>query len=86
MGFMELYVDSQGNVLSGCQVLPPMGNILRSDLQEILATEAYQKRVRNMATRKCPGCTCGYGVNEILRNLPKYVVLRVLEKKRVLPS
>ena len=86
LGFMELMIDSQGNVLSGCQVLPPVGNILRDSLKEILCTETYRKRLRKMVARNCPGCVCGYGVNVILENLPKYAISQLLGRKGVSPA
>lgn len=84
MGFMELFLDSQGNVLSGCHLLPPVGNIMKNNILDILESNVYRKRVRNMLVKKCRGCTCGYGVNVILENLPKYVFQKLLiERVRV---
>jgi MoaA/NifB/PqqE/SkfB family radical SAM enzyme len=85
MGFMELFINSQGDVLSGCHVLPPVDNILQKGLLEIVGSKAYLKRVKNMVAGKCPGCTCGYGVNEALKNMPKYFMSRILQGKGVLP-
>jgi len=86
MGFVEMFIDSGGNVLSGCHSLPPVGNIMKNTLKEILGTDVYQKRVRDMLGRKCHGCTCGYGVNEILENLHRYTFIRIFNRKGLLPS
>ena len=39
--------------------LPPVGNILRQSLAEVLASEAYRQQAEAMVRRECPGCTCG---------------------------
>ena len=85
MAFMEVFIDSQGNVLSGCNVLPPTGNIFQNSLKDIFASERYKKRSRIMLARKCPGCTCGYGINQIIENLPTYGLSQLRERRRLLP-
>ena len=59
LGFIELFIVSNGDLLSGCYVLPPMGNVLKQDLEEIVTSKSYRERCMAMLNRECPGCTCG---------------------------
>ncbi|HYN15011.1 MAG TPA: radical SAM protein [Terriglobales bacterium] len=59
LGFLQLFVISNGDVLTGCYPLKPVGNILRDKLETILASEAYSRQCVSMVRRECPGCTCG---------------------------
>jgi MoaA/NifB/PqqE/SkfB family radical SAM enzyme len=59
LGFLQLFVLSNGDVLTGCYPLKPVGNVLRDKLGDILAGESYHQQARAMLRRECPGCTCG---------------------------
>lgn len=59
LGYTQVFVMSNGDVLTGCYPLPPVGNILRQKLAEVLASEAYLQQAAAMIRRECPGCTCG---------------------------
>lgn len=59
LGYLQVFVLSNGDVLTGCYPLAPVGNILRDDLATILASEAYSSQAEAMIRRECPGCTCG---------------------------
>jgi MoaA/NifB/PqqE/SkfB family radical SAM enzyme len=59
LGFLQVFILSNGDVLTGCYPLKPVGNILRDTLANILASEAYLKQAAAMIRRECPGCTCG---------------------------
>jgi MoaA/NifB/PqqE/SkfB family radical SAM enzyme len=59
LGFLQVFILSNGDVLTGCYPLKPVGNILRDTLAKILASEAYLKQAAAMIRRECPGCTCG---------------------------
>lgn len=59
LGFLQVFVISNGDVLTGCYPLKPVGNILRESLENILASEAYSRQAAAMVRRECPGCTCG---------------------------
>jgi len=59
LGFLQVFVISNGDVLTGCYPLKPVGNILREKLATILASEAYARQAAAMVRRECPGCTCG---------------------------
>lgn len=59
LGYLQMFVLSNGDVLTGCYPLPPVGNVLRDSLANILASDAYMKQSAAMLRRECPGCTCG---------------------------
>ena len=59
LGFLQVFVISNGDVLTGCYPLKPVGNILRDRLEAILASEEYSRQCMAMLRRECPGCTCG---------------------------
>ena len=59
LGYLQVFVLSNGDVLTGCYPLEPVGNILRDKLETILASEAYSRQAEAMIRRECPGCTCG---------------------------
>lgn len=59
LGYLQVFVLSNGDVLTGCYPLKPVGNILRDSLATILASEAYSRQCVAMIRRECPGCTCG---------------------------
>jgi len=59
LGFLQVFVISNGDVLTGCYPLQPVGNILREKLETILSSEAYLRQCVAMIRRECPGCTCG---------------------------
>jgi MoaA/NifB/PqqE/SkfB family radical SAM enzyme len=68
LGFIELFVVSNGDVLAGCYVLKPIGNVLREDLQELIGSERYRDACLAMVRRECPGCTCGIHVSLAFNN------------------
>jgi MoaA/NifB/PqqE/SkfB family radical SAM enzyme len=59
LGYLQVFVLSNGDVLTGCYPLKPVGNILQQSLAAILASEAYARQAAAMVRRECPGCTCG---------------------------
>ena len=59
LGYLQVFVLSNGDVLTGCYPLEPVGNILQDKLAGILASEAYARQCEAMLRRECPGCTCG---------------------------
>lgn len=68
LGFIELFVVSNGDVLAGCYVLKPVGNVLREDLAELVGSERYRNACLAMVRRECPGCTCGIHVSLAFKN------------------
>jgi len=59
LGYLQVFVMSNGDVLTGCYPLPPVGNILREKLATVLQSDAYRRQADAMLRRECPGCTCG---------------------------
>jgi MoaA/NifB/PqqE/SkfB family radical SAM enzyme len=59
LGYLQVFVLSNGDVLTGCYPLKPVGNVLHDSLATILASEAYSRQAAAMVRRECPGCTCG---------------------------
>jgi MoaA/NifB/PqqE/SkfB family radical SAM enzyme len=59
LGYLQVFIVSNGDVLTGCYPLKPVGNILKDRLENILASEAYSRQCVEMIRRECPGCTCG---------------------------
>jgi len=60
VGFFDIYIDSIGNVYTGCWVLPPIGNIRVDNISNIINSKLRVERLHQMQNRKCPGCSCGY--------------------------
>jgi len=59
LGYLQVFVLSNGDVLTGCYPLKPVGNVLRDKLENILASDEYRAQCVSMIRRECPGCTCG---------------------------
>lgn len=68
LGFIEIFVVSSGDVLSGCYVLKPLGNVLRDDLEALVSSDLYRDACLGMMRRECPGCTCGIQMSLAFRN------------------
>lgn len=68
LGFIELFVVSNGDVLAGCYVLKPLGNVLRENLEELVSSKRYRDACLGMIRRECPGCTCGIHVSLAFKN------------------
>ncbi|MGH3875084.1 MAG: radical SAM/SPASM domain-containing protein [Pseudonocardiaceae bacterium] len=58
LGYTTVYIASDGAVRSGCYVLPPIGNILTHDIEEILDAPQYRRRCQAMLRLECAGCAC----------------------------
>ncbi len=59
LGYLQVFVLSNGDIMTGCYPLKPVGNILQDKLENILASEEYRRQCEAMIRRECPGCTCG---------------------------
>ena len=68
LGFLQVFVLSNGDVLTGCYPLPPVGNILKNSLREVMASEPYLRQAEAMIRRECPGCTCGIESSLAMKN------------------
>ncbi len=63
LGYIGVDVDANGDVYSNCWGLPPVGNIRRAPLAEIIWADRYKQRCQAMFKKECPGCSCGYILN-----------------------
>jgi MoaA/NifB/PqqE/SkfB family radical SAM enzyme len=68
LGYLQVFVLSNGDVLTGCYPLPAVGNILKTSLREILESEAYRRQAEAMVRRECPSCTCGIESSLAMKN------------------
>jgi hypothetical protein len=77
-----VFVLSNGDVLTGCYPLKPVGNILRDSLATILASEAYSRQCLAMIRRECPGCTCGIESSLAMKHAASSALFEI---KRLMP-
>jgi len=63
LGYQAFHIGPQGQLYSGCWALPPLGNLRKDTLKEIINSKKYKKRIRDMFLKKCPGCSCNYPTN-----------------------
>src|SRR5271155_3202547 len=59
LGYLQMFVLSNGDVMTGCYPLKPVGNILKDKLETILASEDYARQCEAMVRRDCLGCSGG---------------------------
>jgi MoaA/NifB/PqqE/SkfB family radical SAM enzyme len=64
LGYLSVHIGSLGEVYSGCEVLPHLGNIREKSLYAIVNSPSYKFRLRQMFLKKCPGCSCGHRFNQ----------------------
>jgi MoaA/NifB/PqqE/SkfB family radical SAM enzyme len=76
LGFIEIFVISSGDVLAGCYVLKPLGNVLRDDLETLVSSDRYRDACLGMIRRECPGCTCGIQMSLAFRNAASRLAFR----------
>jgi MoaA/NifB/PqqE/SkfB family radical SAM enzyme len=57
-----IWVDAQGGVY-GCQGLPAVGDLRRESLRKIISSDKWRRLVRDMFSKRCPGCSCDYASN-----------------------
>jgi len=60
LGFNDIYLDPRGNVYSACMSMNPVGNVLNTQLVEIIQSGQMKLNLKSMLLRQCGGCTCGY--------------------------
>jgi MoaA/NifB/PqqE/SkfB family radical SAM enzyme len=84
LGYVLTTILPNGDVVPGCYLMQPSGNILISPLEDILSQQRYWETARKMFELKCPRCTCGYAISAFyespLGNLP-YALRRILRTK-----
>ena len=86
-GFQSIYIDAYGNVYPGCWALPPVGNLRRSNLQKIVFSPEYRKRLKVMFKKNCPYCTNSLLVNTwyYLPSILKELQIRMFDKRGGFP-
>jgi MoaA/NifB/PqqE/SkfB family radical SAM enzyme len=71
LGFDGVYLDPRGNVYSACMSMKPVGNVLKTDWEDILRSPQMRTNLKAMLLRRCGGCTCGYAQRaERMQGLP----------------
>jgi len=53
LGYLQVFVLSNGDVLTGCYPLKSIGNILKDYLADVLASEAYMRQAEAMIRGEC---------------------------------
>jgi MoaA/NifB/PqqE/SkfB family radical SAM enzyme len=81
LGYLQVFVLSNGDVLTGCYPLKPVGNILRDDLASILASDAYMRQAEAMVRRECPGCTCGVESSLAMKHAASSALYQISHRK-----
>src|SRR5713101_5107970 len=82
LGYLQVFVLSNGDVLTGCYPLKPVGNILRDSFATVLASEAYSRQCVAMVRRECPGCTCGIESSLAMKHAASSALFEI---KRLMP-
>lgn len=67
-GYQGISIGAHGEVFSNCFALPPIGNLRKNSLSQIIASDMYRKRLEQMYRRQCPGCTCYWIENVAARH------------------
>lgn len=63
LGYVHIFVQSNGEIRTGCLSLPPIGNVLEQSLESIVSSKPYIDQCEAMVQRQCEGCTCGVFTN-----------------------
>jgi MoaA/NifB/PqqE/SkfB family radical SAM enzyme len=85
LGYVNIYITSNGDVWTGCYSLPPLGNLLKDDVKDIVESQRYRKRCLSMLRRECPGCTCNIFISLHAKNTLSWLgnhIGRILTSKR----
>ena len=69
IGFRDIYLDPRGNVYSACMSMNSVGNVLDTQLVDIVRSRQMKSNLKAMLLRQCGGCTCGYSQRaELMHN------------------
>ncbi len=60
LGLTDIYIESNGDVKTGCWILPPVGNVKTESLYNIQDNVQNKINIQRMLKGECPCCTCGY--------------------------
>jgi MoaA/NifB/PqqE/SkfB family radical SAM enzyme len=83
LGFTTIDVSSNGDVYTGCLVLPPVGNLLKDDPVKLFESKAYRERVLAMVRHECPGCVCAINTSLKFQHLGTSPLVNI--KRRLFP-
>jgi len=56
---LKICLEPNGD-LRPCCSMEPVGNLLQSDLDRLLRSQAYRGAAKKGLTKECPGCSCHY--------------------------
>jgi MoaA/NifB/PqqE/SkfB family radical SAM enzyme len=73
-GYQGVSIGAHGEVFSNCFALPPVGNLRKNSLSEIIASDRYRNRLTQMYRRHCPGCTCYWIENVVAKHGIRHVL------------
>lgn len=68
LGYVEVDIESNGDVRTGCNVFGAIGNVNNSNLAEIISSKPYMNSVSRMYNFNCPVCACGYATSIVYEN------------------
>ncbi len=74
MGYLRIFINQNLDVYSGCWALPPIGNLRKENLKDILKSKRYRERVKMMFKLDCPWCTCGHIISLKINHLPSAII------------
>lgn len=80
LGLTNAFIDSNGNYYSGCWALPPIGNLTKQNIKQIINSNIFKNRIQKMSNLNCPKCTCGYDQNYIINNYHLYLSEKIKNK------
>lgn len=60
MGYVHIQVRANGDLLTGCYELEPLGNVVQHSVREIVSSSAFRQRLEQMFRMDCPKCVCGW--------------------------
>jgi len=81
LGYIEIIIDSKGDVRTGCNVFKPVGNILEHQLRDVLDHHDYRNSTRKMFNLDCGLCSCSYGTSAMY-NKPWYIANYILNSRK----
>jgi len=82
LGYVYIYITSNGDILSGCYSLSQLGNILENDIRDIVGSKAYGERCRSMLRRECDGCTCSISYSLDSQNSADWLAWKLMSELR----
>jgi len=82
LGYLRIFINSNLDIYSGCWALPPIGNLRKEDLKDILKSQRYKQRTKKMFGLNCPRCSCGHIASLMINHLPSSVIYAIRNIKK----